>query len=269
MSFSDQRFVTFLLFCVAFYVMTQIMAGGTQKEGMTENEKEFDLVDYSVQTPQEPEQQSIAQTPMPASISEEIWTPATLPSSITQGNNLIQPVTSQPANWYQSEGTPAYNQSQPENTNWYQPPALEANQSSTTAVMQQINSGTQEYLFQTPNEVVGENAVSEAANFYPDPVDVDSVFWTSRPNVDPRELYPTPDGGNVPLFSDYNENPSLNKNFLQNRFSTGITTTKDTRKSNLDLRGAPSNTVPLSIVSPWNVPSVLPDFYRKTVGDVS
>lgn len=236
-TFMDRRFVTFLLFCVAFYVMTQIMNQGSNKENM-ENEQ---VQPQSLEMPNMPaEVFNVPSTPMPAAASEEIYSP----------------IGGQP-NLQELQGL-----SQVENR--YQAPALGEH-----------NYPTEQILYQAPGEVSNGTGLSfqqaagqqeQEANFYPDPVDTDITFNHSG-MVRPQDLIPSPDG--PVLFSEYQEQPSLNQNFLQTRFSVGISTTKEKRNSNLDLRGAPATTVPLSIVSPWNMPTTITDFYRKTLADVS
>ena len=103
--------------------------------------------------------------------------------------------------------------------------------------------------------------------FNGDPVDMDQIFGT-RGTLNPSELIPKTE--DAELYGGLQPDPKLNQNFLQNRWSLGIDTTVGKRNYVNDIRGIPQSSIPpLSIVSPWNQSTQMPDLMRKSLADVS
>ena len=86
-----------------------------------------------------------------------------------------------------------------------------------------------------------------------------------RDTLDPAELIPKTQ--DAELYAGLVPDPKLNQNFLQNRWSLGIDTKIANRNTVQDLRGAKA--VPLTVISPFNQVTQMPDLMRKTLDEVS
>lgn len=109
--------------------------------------------------------------------------------------------------------------------------------------------------------------VNVAANqniFAPEPTDLDSMFGR-RAAMDPADLIPKTQ--DAELYGGLKPDPKLNQNFLQNRWSLGISVDTPKRNPINDLRGAAPN--PISIVSPFLNITQFPDLYRKSLADIT
>ncbi len=108
-------------------------------------------------------------------------------------------------------------------------------------------------------------AGTSTANVFsqPQPVDMDSLF--ERTNLDPQDLIPKTEPGN--LFSEFAPDP--NQNFLNNRWSLGLETSVSKRSPILDLRGQPAVPISAGFNVLWNAPTIMPDVNRRSLCDIS
>jgi hypothetical protein len=94
--------------------------------------------------------------------------------------------------------------------------------------------------------------------------DVDSLFH-HRDTLNPADLIP-PTTQEPELYAGMAPDPKLNQNFLQSAWSLGIDASKPKRGYINDLRGARPNPIGSFV---WQNPTQFPDFYNKTLADVS
>jgi len=102
------------------------------------------------------------------------------------------------------------------------------------------------------------------AEIAPQPYEMD---YLKDQRLNAYDLLPKKDSEDI--YADLKPDSKLNQNFLQNRWSLGIDVSKPKRGFINDLRGAPANPTPLTMVSPFQQPTQFPDLYRKTLGEVS
>lgn len=100
--------------------------------------------------------------------------------------------------------------------------------------------------------------------FAAEPADVDQMFG-KRGFIDPADLIPK--NVDAELYGNLLPSAALNQNFLQNRWSMGIDTSVGKFNYTGDLRGSILN--PITISSPWNNATKMPDVYRKSLAEIS
>ena len=91
--------------------------------------------------------------------------------------------------------------------------------------------------------------------------------YTAGSSLNPYDLIPQKMSEDI--YVDLKPDPNLDQQFLQNRWSLGIDVSKPKRGFINDLRGAPANPTPLSVISPFQQPTQFPDLYRKSLCEIS
>lgn len=245
-SLFDNNLTQLALLLLAFYVILQIMRSDSSSENM-------EATTFSPVTPaplQIPFQQvntpSIPQVmqPIPSSTSSEVYASAPSAGQVVPSMSTMAPIASFAM----------------------QPPVIQSpGQMQLTPEMATPNySSNPTYEFNPLMTAEDSNApwtetptgIAMAPLGYGHPGD----------QISPQELIPPP--MNNDLYGDLQPDANLAQNFLQNRWSLGIDVSKPKRGYVNDLRGV-QYVVPYKVVSPFNQPSEFPDFYRKSLADIS
>jgi hypothetical protein len=258
----DNKLIQIALVFFAFYVIMQIMNGNVSQENLDT------VVTVSPEghgLPPEVEVRQALTSPTQVTVEQglpttviNVETPLSGSHALTSGSPalshaLITPELAASSNVASASATPV----------------------TTSAPSAAITGGPTPHALTSVEETLlaaAPKSVSDEANvvranqltFAPEPTDLDSMF-SRRGYTDPADLIPkNPD---ATLYGGFQPDPKLNQNFLQNRFSLGIDASVGSKIYINDLRGSPA--VPLSVVSPWQQPTVFPDLMRKGLGEVS
>jgi hypothetical protein len=228
----DNKLVQIALVFLAFYVILQMMNGQVSQEHL----------DTVVQVQAPPASQTQVQIQQPsAAISTTIPAPA---------NSLVTPELA--ATSSTASATPIVTSS---------PSAA-----ITTKIPSPLTSVEEDLVAAAP-KILPEDQLSGKQNaniFAPEP-SLEAMFGR-RAYLDPADLIPKTQ--DAELYGGLAPDPRMNQNFLTNRWSIGLDTSIGSFNSVQDLRGMPY--LPsMKIVSPWNLPSKMPDLYRKSLADIT
>jgi hypothetical protein len=239
----DNRLVQIGLVFLAFYVILQIMNKDTSQEHLDSSVQDFPSVSIQ-QDPFSQAQVSVTQQP-PNETVVNVSMP-TGSSALTSG----VPSTLAGATVSQASANPVSTST---------PSSALTNVSALTSVDETL-------LAAAPPRLPGDEVKTVNQNiFAPAPSDLDAMFGR-RGNLDPTDLIPKVQ--DAELYAGIKPDPKLNQNFLQNRWSLGIMTDKNSYNMVNDLRGAPPPP-PMSITGVFNQPVKFPDLYRRSLADIS
>lgn len=290
MDFQNNQLFTFLLFIIAFYLLSQIMNNETSAEQMTEANgmpiMSPSMPESMPTMPQMSTQNSASTQFVSLEPSPNAFVNTTAPLPDMHGGGVsfqpMQPEVGSHVAFAPLESAPMMMSQQTQEAPSYAPLYTQTNynkpeQGVVPVPSSQYSSNTLEGQFATSNGTglsfngsPANGEYSQDYNYYPDPVDGDNLFNRSN-TLNMGDLQQTDDTAQPPLYSDFKEKPQLNQNFLQNRFSIGLDTSQvKNGRSSLDLRGYPSGAIPaLQSISPFLQPSTPLDLYRKGLGDIT
>jgi hypothetical protein len=293
-SIFDNKLLVLALFFLAFFLISQILSPDVSKEGMTEeavivppqiiNNTTVSNSNTSLSAPIVPivpiaaassgEGNAEYASAMPNSLQMPTMPSSAVPVEMHSSFNTESPFNPNPnANELVSSSMISPQQMssqelqqnlvednylQPEQEGYYNQPYDSASTSTPPNGLYQPNNFMSPEAYQ---QMTGESMQSLSVMG----TDTDSMF-NHQGTLNGNDLIPPPD--KPELYGDLVPDARLNQNFLQNRFSLGIDVSAPKRNFSNDLRGSPQNPIPLTQISPFGMPSILPDIYRRSLSDV-
>jgi hypothetical protein len=262
MQLFENKLLVFALFFLVFFLINQIMNSDNSQEYMevTEGpvaEDSFELPDLEEE---EEVEELLSTTPVPSTLEPQLASISTEPPSLT-GAPLdaqfgLPEMDDEDVTTMAPMGTTMAPMTTPMGTTMA--PTTLGPAPTTFAPTGAPDATTFAPTFEPTGAPINVNDYSVS------PFEQDML---KDDNLNPYELIPKKQSEDI--YADLKPDPSLNQNFLQNRWSLGIDVSKPKRGFVNDLRGAPPNPIPLTIVSPFQQPTQFPDLYRKTLGEIS